>query len=153
VSSKRKPMTPLLTPSSGLRGCILQEKKMVAVQHTPPQRLKTRCKTEMCMAKASLPVPQISFGQDALDLVCDPSVWRWSRPQNALVSMYLWRDFRSWCSLKSSDCHQRIQQVGSLLNVILIVESQRERLSLIFETKQPLSALLASDMIWIHDQN
>ena len=78
VSSKRKPVTPLLAPSSAVHsslvpsGSNLQER---IVKQDPSSRHVYPCKLNTPMIPLATSVFPIHFGKDALDLVCDPSVW------------------------------------------------------------------------------
>jgi hypothetical protein len=67
-------MTPLLTPKSGISAAkvSVQEKGALLKYVHPNQSTLSKTST---LRPAALHVLPMSFGQDALDLVCDPSVW------------------------------------------------------------------------------
>ena len=76
VSSKRKPATPLLTPKFGLSGTSsgVQDKRALSKQ-SPQPASALRLKTNTPSVLVAPHVQEFSFGLDALDLVCNPSVW------------------------------------------------------------------------------
>jgi hypothetical protein len=76
VSSKRGPATPMLTPKSSLSGTTshLQDHSSGS-KRCFPHRSSSSCKIKAPVQQIALSVLPISFGKDALDLVCDPSVW------------------------------------------------------------------------------
>jgi hypothetical protein len=76
VSSKRKPATPLITPKFALSGISSgMQDGNAAMKRSPQPASAPYLKTNTPLVPAELHVRAFSFGQDALDLVCDPSVW------------------------------------------------------------------------------